>query len=114
MGNCFNELRLYIIRANNHLQFIHQFIPPSHHRIQVPKVSSIKFRKGFAKFMIPITLFKKLLSLQFIASVDVSDMARCSSKMNELRDIKTFLLSAYWRNLISAFALHSLQSECNT
>ena len=26
------------------------------------KVSSIKFRKGFAKFMIPIALFKKILS----------------------------------------------------
>ena len=26
------------------------------------KVSSIKFRKGFAKFMIPIALFKKFLS----------------------------------------------------
>ena len=25
-------------------------------------VSSIKFRKGFAKFMIPIALYKKLLS----------------------------------------------------
>ena len=25
-------------------------------------VSSIKFRKGFAKFMIPIALFKKFLS----------------------------------------------------
>ena len=53
---------------------------PSHHRIQVPKVlwrkrvkpnvkfryqnmvSSIKFRKGFAKFMILIALFKKFLS----------------------------------------------------
>ena len=51
----------------------------SHHRIQVPKVlgarfksnfefkyqilvSSIKFRKCFAKFMIPIALFKKFLS----------------------------------------------------
>ena len=52
---------------------------PSHHRIQVPKVlgardkanlefryqiivSSIEFRKGFAKFMILIALFKKFLS----------------------------------------------------
>ena len=50
-------------------------------------VSSIKFRKGFAKFMILIALFKKFLSEQFIASVEVSSMARCSSKTNELRDI---------------------------
>ena len=52
-------------------------------------VSSIKFRKGFTKFMIPIALFKfkKFLSQQFIASVEVSNIARCSSKTNQLRDI---------------------------
>ena len=50
-------------------------------------VSSIKFRKGFAKFKIPIALFKKFLSLQFIANVEVSHIARCSSKTNELRDL---------------------------
>ena len=49
-------------------------------------VSSVKFRKGFAKFMIPIALFKKFLSLQFIASFEVSSIARFSSKTNELRD----------------------------
>ena len=37
--------------------------------------------------MIPIALFKKFLSEQFIASVEVSNIARCSSKTNELRDI---------------------------
>ena len=37
--------------------------------------------------MIPIALFKKFLSKQFIASVEVSNIARCSCKMNELRDI---------------------------
>ena len=51
------------------------------------KVSSIKFRKCFAKFMIPIALFKKFLRLQFIVSGEASNMARCSSKTNELRDI---------------------------
>ena len=50
-------------------------------------VSSIKFLKCFAKFMILIALFKKFLSLQFIASVEVSNIARYSSKTNELRDI---------------------------
>ena len=44
-------------------------------------VSSIKFRKGFVKFMILIALLKKFLS------VEVSNIARCSSKPNELRDI---------------------------
>ena len=39
------------------------------------------------KFMIPIALLKKFLRLQFIVSVEVSNMARYSSKTNELRDI---------------------------
>ena len=65
-----------IIRANNLLQFIHQvtiefmfrksmaqerFKSNLEFRYQII-VSSIKFRKGFAKFMIPIALFKKFLS----------------------------------------------------
>ena len=45
-------------------------------------VSSILLRQGFVKFMIRIALFKKFLSQQFIASVDVSNMAICSSKMS--------------------------------
>ena len=45
------------------------------------------FRKGFAKFMIPIALLKKFLSEQLIASVEVSNIVRCSIKTNELRDI---------------------------
>ena len=67
-----------IIRANNLLQFIHQvtrslefrfrkslarerFKSNLQFRYQII-VSSIKFRKGFAKFMIPKALFKKRLS----------------------------------------------------
>ena len=50
-------------------------------------VSSILLRHGFVKFMIPIALFKEFLSQQFIASVDVSNMAICSNKTNELRNI---------------------------
>ena len=78
MGNYCNELRLKNIRANNFLQFIHQVtiknrFPKSlaqerfkfnlEFRNQII-VSSIKFRKCFAKFMIPIhvALFKKFLS----------------------------------------------------
>ena len=62
-----------IIRANNLLQFIHQVIIEIRFRKSLAQerfksnlefrnqimVSSIKFRKGFRKFMIPITLFKK-------------------------------------------------------
>ena len=76
MGNYFNELRWKIIIANNLLQFIHQgtieikfrkslaqerFKSNLEFRNQII-VSSIKFRKGLAKFMIPIALFKKFLS----------------------------------------------------
>ena len=41
------------------------------------KVLSIKFRNGFAKFMISIVLFKKFLrlTLQFIASFEASNIA---------------------------------------
>ena len=60
-------------RFKSNLKFRYQII-----------VSFIKFRKGFAKFMIPIALFKKFLSQQFISNVVVN---RCSSKTNELRDI---------------------------
>ena len=49
------------------------------------KVLSIEFRKSFVKFMIPIALFKKFLSKQFIASVEVINMARCFSKSDELK-----------------------------
>ena len=76
MGNYFNELRWKIIRANNLLQFIHQvtiefrflkslaqerFKSLVEFRYQII-VSSIKLRKCFVKFMIPIALFKKFLS----------------------------------------------------
>ena len=65
-----------ITRANNLLQFIHQvtiefrfrkslaherFKSNLEFRYQII-VSSIKFRKGFSKFMIRIALFKKFLS----------------------------------------------------
>ena len=50
-------------------------------------VSSIKFKIGFAKFITPIAVFKKFLNQHFIVSVEVSNMASCSCKTNELRDI---------------------------
>ena len=46
-------------------------------------VSVIKFRKGLTKFMIRVALFKKL----FITSVEICNMARCSSKLDDLRNI---------------------------
>ena len=71
MGNYFNELRLKIIRANNLLQFINQITiefrlqkslaQEDLFRYQIIELS-IKFRKGFARFMIPMALFKKFLS----------------------------------------------------
>ena len=76
MGNYLNELRWKIIRPNNLLQFIHQvtieirfqkflaqerFKSNLEFRNQII-VSSIKFWKSFAKFMIPIALFKMFLS----------------------------------------------------
>ena len=100
------------IRANNLLQLIHQVTIEFRFRKSLAQkryksnlefryqiiVSSIKYWKGFAKFMIPIALIKKFLSLQFIASVEVSNMARCSSKTNELRDIDSIGCRA--RNII--------------
>ena len=76
MGNYFNELRWKIIRANNLLKFIHQVTIEIRFRKSLAQkkfksnlefeyqiiVTSIKFRKGFAKFMIPIAWFKKFLS----------------------------------------------------
>ena len=41
--------------------------------------------------MIPIALFKKFLSKQFIASVEVSNIARCSSKSPSLITPETML-----------------------
>ena len=76
MGNYFDELRWKNIRDNNLFQLIHQvtielgfgkslpqerFKSNMEFRYQI-KVSSIKLRKGFLKFMIPIALFKKFLS----------------------------------------------------
>ena len=60
-------------------------------------VPSIKFRKGSAKFMISIALFKKFLSYQFISSVEVSNIASCSSKTNESRD--TYSIGCRARNI---------------
>ena len=44
--------------------------------------------------MILIALFKKSLNLQFIVSVEVSNMTRYSSKSNEFRNINSIGCSA--------------------
>ena len=76
MGNYFNELRWKMIRANNLLQFIQQVtIEPRFRKSLAPErfksnlelryqiiVSSLKFSKDFAKFMIPIAVLRKFLS----------------------------------------------------
>ena len=68
-----------MIRANNLLKFIHQVTIEIRFRKSLGqerfksnlefrneiKVSSLKFRKCFAEFMIPIALFKKFLSVIF-------------------------------------------------
>ena len=79
IGNYFHELRWKIIRDNN-LHLIHQvtiefwfrkslaqdrFKSSLEFRYQIV-VSSIKFRKCFAKLMIPIALFKKFLSYSLL------------------------------------------------
>ena len=76
MGNYFNKLRRKTISAKNLLQFIHQvtiefriqkslaqekFKSNLEFRYQIIALS-IKFRKCFEKFMIPIALFKKFPS----------------------------------------------------
>ena len=50
-------------------------------------VLAIQSRKGFAKFMILIALFKKFPRTKFVANVKVCNMSRCSSKSDELRNI---------------------------
>ena len=64
------------IRTNNFLQFKHQVTIEFRFRMSLAQesfkynlefryqiiVSSIKFRKGFDKFTIPIAMFKKFLS----------------------------------------------------
>ena len=76
MENYFNELRWKTIRANNLLQFIHEVTIEIRFRKSLAQerfksnlefrnqiiVLSVKFWKCFAKFMLPIALFKKFLS----------------------------------------------------
>ena len=53
------------------------------------KVPMIKFGKCFAEFMIPIALLKKFGSSEFVTIIEVSNMRRCSGKVNKLRYIYT-------------------------
>ena len=53
------------------------------------KVTTIKFGKFFAEFMIPIALLKKFGSKEFVSIIAVSNMRRFSGKANKLRYIYT-------------------------
>ena len=52
-------------------------------------MSTIQFRKGFSKFMIPIALLEKFGRETFISSVEVCNMIADSSKPNKLRNVYT-------------------------
>ena len=50
-------------------------------------VSTIKFRKGLSKFMIPIALMEKVGRKTFISREEVCNMIADSSKPNKLRNV---------------------------
>ena len=52
-------------------------------------VSTMKLRRSFFKFMIPISLLEKFGSQSFVTSIEVSQMTRYSSKTNMLRNVNT-------------------------
>ena len=47
-------------------------------------VSMVKFGNCFAEFMIPIALLEELGGLDFITTIGVTNMRRCSGKANKL------------------------------
>ena len=68
------------------------------------------------KSMTPIALFKKFLSLQFIASVEVSNMVRCSSKRNAGKgplwvDFHIFSFDIFQQVYVQAIDLCTFRSE---
>ena len=116
MGNYFNELRWKIIRANNLLQLIHQVTIEIRFRKSLAQerfksnleftnqiiVSSIKFWKCFAKFMIQIALFKKFL--MFLA--DVIDAFNTTSRyLDDILNIN----NVYFDNMVSQIYPSELQ-----
>ena len=51
------------------------------------KVSTIKFGKCVAEFMVPIALLKKFGSKEFVTIIEVCNKRICSGKANKLRYI---------------------------
>ena len=52
------------------------------------KVPTIKFRKCFAEFMIPIALLKEFGSYEFVTIIEVINMQRCSGEANKIYTIR--------------------------
>ena len=50
----------------------------------------VKLKKKFAKFMIPIDFVSEVS--EFISSVEASNIARCSSKSDELRNMNSIIM----------------------
>ena len=62
MRNYFNKLHWNITRANNFLYFFTVAIQERCKSNIESFVSAVKFKKSFAKFIIPIALLKEFLS----------------------------------------------------
>ena len=52
-------------------------------------MSTVKFGKCFAEFMIPIALHKELGGLGFAMTIEVTNMRMCCGKANKLKYINT-------------------------
>ena len=53
------------------------------------KVPTIKFGKWFAEVKVPIALLKEFGSSEFVLTIEVINMQRCSGKANKFRYIYT-------------------------
>ena len=52
-------------------------------------MSTVKFGKCFAEFMITTSLLKELGGSEFVTSIEVTNMRRCPGKASKLRYINT-------------------------
>ena len=53
------------------------------------EVPLVKFGKLFAEFMIPIDLLEKFGNEEFLTTIEITNMRKCSGKANKLRYILT-------------------------
>ena len=63
-------------------------------------VSSVKFEKCYAEFMIPISFQKEFGSVEFVTTIEVTNMRICASKANKMRYIDT--IRGTTRNMVGA------------